>query len=224
MIACIRASPKAPRVCLLASTFCSSTTWVDSVVMFCCALSMTASRSASRVEVLVGVAGGVEHRLAELVAEPVHPLGKALDQVRLAGAEHLGDGLHPALHLALGAEQIGELRLHDGAALGARHRPPPGDEEHEDERPRRPAPAAASRLPTRVKAYAADLEGLVHACPLSRRIRADHGTKHERNLYGIGAQSRDHGMPSCSLPSICAYIGSLIVPCSCHRRSVRLPM
>ncbi len=117
----------------------------------------------------MGVAGGIKHRLAELVAEPVHALGKALDQVGLPGAEDLGDGLHPALHLALGAEQIGELGLHDGAPFGAGDRPPPGDDEHEDKRDHDERRPGSGHLPQR-KDGAADLECPDHACPPSRRI------------------------------------------------------
>ena len=41
----MRAWPNAPRDCLLERIFCRPTIWVDSSVMFFCALSMTASRS-----------------------------------------------------------------------------------------------------------------------------------------------------------------------------------
>ena len=43
----MRAWPKAPRACLLASTAVSEVTCEDRSVMFFCALSMTASRSLS---------------------------------------------------------------------------------------------------------------------------------------------------------------------------------
>ena len=163
MIACMRASPKAPRVCLLASTFWSSTTWLDSVVMFCCALSMTASRSASRVRFswVWRVVSSIDW--PSLWPSPSIRSDRPADEVGLARAEDLGDGLHPALHLALGADQFGELRLEHGAALGARHRPPPGDEEHEDkDRHDEPPPPAAATCHSG-KTPAADLEGPVHS-------------------------------------------------------------
>src|SRR5690606_6169065 len=104
---------------------------------------------------------------AELVAEAVHALRKATDELRLARPEDLGDGLHPPLHLALGADEFGELRLEHRPALGPGERAPPGDQEQDDEqhhgerRDRDPRLAGAARPP-------ADLEGAVHAPALPR--------------------------------------------------------
>ena len=50
--------------------------------MVCCALSITASRSPSFAQALVGAPGGVGHRLADAVAEAVEALGQPADDVR----------------------------------------------------------------------------------------------------------------------------------------------
>ncbi len=86
--------------------------------MFCWALSITASRSARRVSVSCVFSRRLAHRLIEIVAEPVEPLGQPL---------------HVAGDLALRPHQVGHVGGKRVACplrrlRGPRLRPPPGDD------------------------------------------------------------------------------------------------
>ena len=84
MIASIRHWPNAPRDCLLASTPCSDVTWVARSVIFFCARSITASRSASFCRFSDVLLLGLFERIAEAMRDRIEPLVDGALELRLA--------------------------------------------------------------------------------------------------------------------------------------------
>ena len=82
--------------------------------------------------------------------QSVDALRDHADEIALAGAEHLGDGLHPAGHLGLQAGHLGDLVVHLPRPLGRHGRfqlplapgahQQHGQEQEKAEADRRPVP------------------------------------------------------------------------------------
>ena len=90
-MSCSCTSPKAPRACLLLSTFCRSTTWLDNSTMFFCAASITASRSRSSVRALARLLGVGLQGLADAVLQAAQPLVQLGRQRALLRLQPLGE-------------------------------------------------------------------------------------------------------------------------------------
>ena len=137
-MSCSCTSPKAPRACLLLSTFCRSTTWLDNSAMFFCAASITASRSRRSVRVWPACSALALQALADPVLQAAQPLVQLGRQRALLRLQPLGEGVLRGRLLG------GQLVQPAGQLPGAAVSPAPAEcqeceraARHQDRRPNR---------------------------------------------------------------------------------------